>query len=95
MTHQKITLPPILDLVAASELLDQIKELADIPLDVDASAVKRLGTHCTQILLAASRCWKEHNVPFHLKDPSVDFLSTLALLGLGPEQFGGAGTTDA
>ena len=95
MTHQKIDLPPTLDLVAASDLLDQIREFADIPLDVDASAVTRLGIHCTQILLAASKSWKESNVPFHLKNPSENFLSTLALLGLGPEQLGGAGATDA
>jgi len=69
MTSQTIDLPPILDLVAASELLDQIRECVDIPLEVDASGVTRLGTHCAQILLAASQTWEEQNVAFKPEQP--------------------------
>ncbi len=95
MTSQTIDLPPILDLVAASELLDQIRECVDIPLEVDASGVTRLGTHCAQILLAASQTWEEQNVAFNLNNPSEGFLAALALIGLEPGQMGGAGKADA
>ena len=76
-----LQLGQVLDLNAAAPLLNEFLALRGRNVDVDASAVERLGAQCLQVLLSARRTWDADGRALTLVDPSTDFTATLALLG--------------
>ena len=52
-----LLLDPVLDLVAAEKLHGQLVALRGRPLDIDASAVERMGGLSLQVLLSAQKTW--------------------------------------
>jgi chemotaxis protein CheX len=66
-------LPPVLDIGAAAPLRSQLMERRGQPLELDASAVERLGGLCLQVLIAARNLWSLDGVKFAILDPSPAF----------------------
>jgi chemotaxis protein CheX len=81
-----LRLGQVLDLNAAGPLANEFLTLRGRDLDVDASAVERLGAQCLQVLLSARATWDADGAAFSLISPSTEFSSTLALLGAPLEQ---------
>jgi chemotaxis protein CheX len=80
-----LILPPVLDLVAAADLLAAFQNHRGHPLEVDGSDVQRLGAQCLQVLLAAQAAWAADNQTFLLGNFSDEFRATLELLGVTPQ----------
>jgi chemotaxis protein CheX len=80
-----LELPPVLDLVAASTLLEALLRRRGETLVVDGSAVERLGAQCLQVLLAARAAWAADEQSLRFANGSEDFVATLELLGVAPE----------
>lgn len=76
-----LQLSQVLDLNAAAPLMNEFLALRGRNVDVDASAVERLGAQCLQVLLSARRTWDADGAEFSVVSPSSEFTSTLALLG--------------
>lgn len=81
MAATLITLPPVLDLKAASALKDEIESHAGSALEVDVSQVERIGGQCLQVLLAASEAWRASGLSFQLVRPADAARNDLRLLG--------------
>jgi chemotaxis protein CheX len=81
-----LQLGQVLDLNAAAPLLNEFLALRGRNVDVDASAVERMGAQCLQVLLSARRTWDADGAEFAVVSPSSEFTSTLALLGAPIEQ---------
>lgn len=81
----EIELPPVLDLVAASGLLENILERRGQNLLLNGAAVQRLGGQCLQVLLAARATWAADEQVLRLQNLSEDFIASLELMGLSPE----------
>ncbi len=77
-----LVLPEILDIVAASTLLEEFLALRGQALSIDAGRVKRLGGQCLQVLLAARAAWVADDHELHLENFSDDFRATIDLLGV-------------
>ncbi len=73
-------LVPVLDLGAAAPLWANLCEVRGQPLEIDASAVDRLGGQCLQVLLAARAKWASDGVPFSISSPSPAFLEAAQLM---------------
>ena len=82
-----VRLSQVLDLNAATPLANELLALRGQALNVDASAVERLGAQCLQVLLSARATWEADGAAFALVSPSSEFESTLALLGAPLEQY--------
>jgi chemotaxis protein CheX len=80
-----LDLPPVLDLTAASGLLEAFLERRGQVLAVDGSNVQRLGAQCLQVLLAARMAWEEDGQTLCVENCSEDFLASLELMGVTPE----------
>lgn len=80
-----IELSPVLDLVAATDLLNVFFEKRGHDLEVEACHVRRLGAQCLQILLSAKATWVEDGCRFEVKDHSEEFIEYLRIMGLHPE----------
>ncbi len=81
-------LSPILDLSAAAPLATAFNGARGQPIEIDASAVERVGGVCLQVLIAAQNAWTSDGVPFALVNPSEAFLSNIRLMAghtLAPE----------
>ena len=76
-----LRLEPTLDLTAASALQTALLARRGRPLEVDASAVLRLGGLCLQVLLSAQKTWAEDASPFSLTQASPAFADALRLFG--------------
>jgi chemotaxis protein CheX len=76
-----VALAGSLDMTAAAPLARDILAARGQPLIVDASAVRRLGGQCLQVLIAARTAWAEDGVSFEIATPSAEFEESLALLG--------------
>lgn len=78
-------LPETLDLGASEQFLESMRQRVsgDMPLRLDASAVKLLTVPCVQILLSALRS----NEPITIKDPSEAFAAAFEDLGLDWMQY--------
>ena len=76
-----LRLGQVLDLNAAAPLANELLSLRGRDVDVDASAVERVGAQCLQVLLSARATWDADGRAFALVAPSSEFTSTLALLG--------------
>ena len=80
------TLPAVLDLTEAQNLRDTMAAmLGNRPLLLDASAVERMSTPCSQVLLAAGRAADRAGLPFRINGASEVFKTALADLGLQSE----------
>ena len=77
-----LELPEILDLRAAAPLTAEFLAHRGRPLGVDASRVVRVGGLCLQVLLSAAITWKIDKKPFEFVNPSTEFSTGLALLGI-------------
>jgi anti-anti-sigma regulatory factor len=76
-----LALAASLDMTAASALALDLTGVRGQPLILDASAVRRLGGQCVQLLLAARMAWSMDGVSFEIADPSPEFAEALALMG--------------
>ena len=81
-----VRLGQVLDLNAAGPLANELLALRGRDLEVDASAVERLGAQCLQVLLSARATWDADGAGFAVVSPSNEFTSTLALLGAPIDQ---------
>ena len=81
-----LRLGQVLDLNAAGPLAHEFLALRGRNVEVDASAVERLGAQCLQVLLSARNTWDADGADFCLVAPSSEFTSTLALLGAPIDQ---------
>ena len=81
-----LRLSQVLDLNAASPLAQELLTLRGGPVEVDASAVERLGAQCLQVLLSARATWDADGAAFAVVQASDEFTSTVALLGAPIEQ---------
>jgi chemotaxis protein CheX len=79
-----MVLPPVLDLVTASALLEAFLERRGQKLVVDGAAVQRLGGQCLQVLLAARAAWAGDHQDFYVENCSEEFAAALELLGVEP-----------
>lgn len=74
-------LPESLDLRAAAELRDGLLARRGADLDLDGSAVTRLGAGCLQQVLAAWRSWSAEGRSLRIVRPSVALLNNLSVMG--------------
>lgn len=79
-------LPPMLDLLQAPLLRDQLVRLQGAPgIVLDAGEVERVSTPCAQVLLAAGRAAQAAQRAFKITNPSEVFKAAIADLGLQAE----------
>ena len=76
-----VHLPAILDLNAAGPLAHEFGSARGRSLQVDASAVRRLGAQCLQVLVAARDAWQSDGQAFSIVSPTEEFTAGLAVLG--------------
>jgi len=81
-----LQLRSVLDLNAAGPLAGELLALRGRDLEVDASAVERLGAQCLQVLLSARGTWDADGAAFAIVSASDEFTATLALLGAPLDQ---------
>lgn len=81
-----VRLGEVLDLNAAGPLAAELLALRGRDVEVDASAVQRMGAQCLQVLLSARATWDADGTAFALVAPSDEFASTVALLGAPIDQ---------
>ncbi|KAB2955643.1 MAG: STAS domain-containing protein [Rhizobiaceae bacterium] len=84
-TSEKISLPPVMDITAAAPLTNEFLLLRGKDVQVDASAVERVGGQCLQVLLSAAATWAHDGMELDLVDPSTSFTEALETSGLGLE----------
>ena len=77
----RLVLTEVLDLNAVSPLKAQILALRGSALEVDASAVRRLGGLCLQVLLAAKAAWDADGQAFSVTNASESFAEASRLFG--------------
>jgi anti-anti-sigma regulatory factor len=77
-------LPPVLDLLAAASLCEQLQARLQSgePIDVDASEVERVSTPCLQVLTSALLSARSRGLGFTLRTPSPTLVSAFVDLGL-------------
>jgi chemotaxis protein CheX len=77
----QIQLPAVLDLNAAGPLWSELSGARGRDVQLDASAVRRLGAQCLQVLVAARTAWQSDGQGFSLVSPSDEFTAGAATLG--------------
>jgi chemotaxis protein CheX len=80
----KIVLAEVLDLKAASILKAELLDVRGRDVDLDGSAVQRLGAQCLQVLLSALSTWEKDGAALQIFNPSHDLVEGLELLGVDP-----------
>jgi chemotaxis protein CheX len=86
VANKRLQLPEVLDLTAAAPLAQSLLSRRGAGLTVDASRVRRVGTPCLQVLLAAAATWKAEGVEFRVTKPTEEFLEGGRLLGIGLDE---------
>ena len=76
-----VRLAQILDLNAAAPLAQELAALRGRDVELDGSAVERLGGQCLQVLLSARATWAQDGRAFALSAPSEGLCTALALMG--------------
>jgi len=76
-----LLLEPVLDLKAATPLQSALLGRRGQALEIDASAVERLGGLCLQVLISAHKTWGDDGVPLHVAPRSEAFTEALRLFG--------------
>jgi chemotaxis protein CheX len=84
MAPQTLRLAPHLDMPAASLLRGQLLRLRGHDVELDGSAVMRLGALCLQVLLSAARTWRQEGRAFRIIEPSRGLTEGLRQLGAAP-----------
>ncbi len=82
LESRQMRLVPLLDLNAATPLLQEIFEKRGGDLALDGSDVHRLGVHCLQILLAAQRTWSAAGHRLQIEHCSDNLLLAFEILGV-------------
>lgn len=82
---ETLVLPAKLDLPAAPDLLEKLKDLRGKDIGVDAGDVTHLGTNCLQILISAARSWAADGKTLTFSPMSEAFSRDLGQFGLAPE----------
>ena len=77
---QRMDLPSVLDLSAASSIKTELNGLRGKSLELDASGVERLGGICLQVLLAARAAWEADGNEFRIANPSEAFIKNARLM---------------
>lgn len=85
MTDATLKLAPKLDLRAASELYDALKEKSGSDLTLDASEVNHMGALAVQVIRSAAKSWSEAGMSLSMSACSTDLSDQLALLGFAPD----------
>jgi chemotaxis protein CheX len=75
-----LKLAGILDLNAAAPLKADLAARAGAPLDLDASAVERVGALPLQVLIAAANTWRSLGHNFSVKFATQAFLDDMRLM---------------
>ncbi len=70
-----------LDMTAARPLAAELAALRGGPVALDASAVRRVGGQCLQVLLAARAAWAADGQPFEVSQASPEWRDGVALMG--------------
>jgi chemotaxis protein CheX len=80
--EKSISLAAVLDLNEASTLRTKLMGLRGNNLVIDASGVERVGTLCTQVIMAAAKTWNEDKMSFTFSKVSDAFDKTMQLIGV-------------
>lgn len=80
--RKTLKLAPVLDLNEATALHENLLALKGAPVEIDASAVERIGALCAQVLMAGARSWKEDQSSFTFSEVSDAFVKTTQLIGV-------------
>jgi chemotaxis protein CheX len=80
--EKSISLAAVLDLNEASTLRTKLMGLRGNNLVIDASGVERVGTLCTQVIMAAAKTWNEDKMSFSFSKVSDAFDKTMQLIGV-------------
>lgn len=81
----EITLPEIMDIVAAEIFLEDLKQAITndtTKVILVTDKVERITTPCFQIIISAQKSLNDNNGTLEIKDPSGIFCDSAALLGL-------------
>jgi chemotaxis protein CheX len=81
-----LQLPEVLDLTTAAPLAQSLLSRRGSDLCIDASAVRRVGAQCLQVLIAAEATWKADGVRLRVEKPTEEFLKGAELLGINLDQ---------
>ena len=84
-TANSFSLAEVLDLNEATELHGKLMSLRGNDLTIDASAVKRVGAQCVQVLMAAARNWDEDKKVLKIEKSTDAFKTTMQLIGIDIE----------
>ncbi|MGP0060558.1 MAG: STAS domain-containing protein [Beijerinckiaceae bacterium] len=95
MDTKSLVLPSILDLKAATPLVETLLPLRGGDLLVDASNAERLGGQCLQVLVSAVATWQADGFSLEFAKPSDAFIEGLAVLGTKLEDLLAAGHVPA
>lgn len=76
-----VRLMPILDLRTAASLLAELRQARGRAIEIDASAVERVGGLCLQILLSARRQWTLDGLQWSVSNASPQYLEWMTLMG--------------
>ena len=79
-----IQLPAILDLNAAGPLAHELGGMRGRGVQVDASAVRRLGAQCLQVLMSAQQTWANDGHVLKIGDASREFTDQWNAFGAAP-----------
>jgi chemotaxis protein CheX len=80
-----LQLAEILDRAAAAPLLAELTTRRGRAVVVDASAVRRIGGQCLQILMSAAATWSRDAVGFAVTSASQEFVAGLQQFGVDSE----------
>jgi chemotaxis protein CheX len=81
-----LSLDNVLDLNAAGSLHAQLLALRGSDLEIDASAVEKVGTPCIQVLMSAQKTWEEEKKNLTFSKMSDALMKTMQLSGVNYEQ---------
>ena len=82
-----IDLTNVLDLTAAKPLFEALQAVRGQAIVICAKNVERIGGQCLQVLLAASKAWRDDGHGFEITNSSEDFISGLQTFGLSLDIF--------
>jgi chemotaxis protein CheX len=81
MTCASFSLPDVIDAASAPALRSALLDRRGADLEVDASAVRRIGALGLQILLATSRQWRADGAHLAIVNASDAFIDLTRLMG--------------
>lgn len=76
-----LQLPDQLDMPAATSLRAGLLSVRGQAVELNGSAVTRLGSLCLQVLLSAARTWRADGLDFRIVSPSAALEEGFRLLG--------------